>query len=69
VDSVVRHLKCFDPLDNDLYIDGKAFGEMGGKYIFSRFELDNENEIEMELIGVYGTDRNPYAVYVYALGT
>ena len=39
------------------------------KYIFSRFELDNEDEIEMELIGVYGTDRNPYAVYVYALGT
>ena len=67
--SVVSHLKSFEPLDKDLYIDGKAFGEMGGKYIFSRFELDNENEIEMELIGVYGTDRNPYAVYVYALGT
>lgn len=67
--SVVSHLKSFEPLDKDLYIDSKAFGEMGGKYIFSRFELGNEDEIEMELIGVYGTDRNPYAVYVYALGT
>ncbi len=64
--SVVSPLKSFEAADKDLYIDSDAFVEMGGKYIFSRFEISNGEEIGMELIGAYGTDGKPYAVYVYA---
>lgn len=65
--SVVSPLKSFEAADKELYIDSKAFEEMGGKYIFSRFELSNAKETGLKLIGGYGLEGKPYAVYVYAL--
>ena len=40
--------------DRHLYLDSEQFVKMGGKYLFSRYELDNAEEL----------DDFPYAVYI-----
>lgn len=64
-DSVVSNFKSFTAADRDLYIDTEAFGELGGKYIFSRFELSNAEELGLGFVKAYGTEASPYMVYLY----
>ncbi|MFR3251018.1 MAG: DUF6044 family protein [Eisenbergiella sp.] len=38
--------------DHHLYLDSEQFVKMGGKYLFSRYELDNAEELGFTLRGV-----------------
>jgi hypothetical protein len=51
--------------DNNLRIDSNAFGELNGKYIFSRIEITNSKELKMHLINVYSDDESPYTIWLY----
>lgn len=51
--------------DKHLYIDGDQFRKMGGTYIFSRYELDNMDELGFLPEGVYETENSPYTIYLY----
>ncbi len=63
--SIVSNSKSFDVTDNDIYIDTDAFRSMGGKYIFSRYELANAGEKQLELVRKYTVRDVPYAVWLY----
>ena len=39
--------------------------ELGGRYIFSRFELSNAEEAGLRFVKAYGTEKSPYMVYLY----
>ncbi len=66
--SVVSQFKSFTVEDKDIYIDVRAFEELGGSYIFSRFELSNAEEAGLYLVKAYEPEEAPYAVYVYRCG-
>lgn len=63
--SVVSNSKSFTIADQRLYMDAQAFEELGGKYLFSRFELSNEEEAGFCFVRAYGTEESPYMVYLY----
>lgn len=63
--SVVSQSKSFTAEDEDIYMDVQAFKGLGGKYIFSRFELSNAETAGLSLIKAYGREGAPYAVYLY----
>lgn len=63
--SVISSSKSFDVTDHDIYIDTAAFRGMGGKYIFSRYELTNAGERQLELVRKYTASDVPYAVWLY----
>lgn len=54
--------------DHHLYLDSKQFVKMGGKYLFSRYELDNAEELGFSLRGVYENENSPYTIYLYEIG-
>lgn len=58
----VRKLEISDP---NLYIDGAAFRDMGGKYIFSRLEIANADKLGLALHGIYTQESSPYTIYLY----
>ena len=41
------------------------FKRLGGRYIFSRIDLGNAEEIGLTLIGTYTDEASPYTLYVY----
>lgn len=51
--------------DMHLYIDGDQFRRMGGTYIFSRYELENMEELGFGLRGIYADESSPYTIYLY----
>lgn len=53
--------------DRHLYLDSEQFVKMGGKYLFSRYELDNAEELGFSLRGVYSDEGSPYTVYLYEI--
>ena len=53
--------------DRHLYLDSEQFVKMGGKYLFSRYELDNAEELGFFLRGIYSDDDSPYTVYLYEI--
>ncbi len=63
--SVVSSLKSFQAADSEICMDAQAFEELGGKYIFSRFELSNAEETGIRFVKAYGTEASPYMVYLY----
>ncbi len=63
--SAVSNYKSFTVSDSRLYIDAQAFGELGGRYLFSRYALSNAEELGLRLVNAYGTDGAPYKVYLY----
>lgn len=64
-ENTYQPLKELNISDTKLYIDGDIFREMGGKYIFSRIEISNGEELGLELIGTYRNETSPYTIYVY----
>ena len=54
--------------DTHLYIDADQFRRMGGRYLFSRYELTGMREMGFTLRGVYTHPRSPYTVYLYETG-
>jgi len=53
--------------DKKLWIDGEQFAKMGGRYLFSRYELENMQELGFELQGVYTQKDSPYTIYLYEM--
>ncbi|MDO4333713.1 MAG: DUF6044 family protein [Eubacteriales bacterium] len=51
--------------DLHLYIDADQFRKMGGTYLFSRYELENMEEMGFWLTGVYSGENSPYTIYLY----
>ncbi len=64
-ENTYQPLKQLSISDTKLYIDGDAFREMGGSYIFSRIEISNVDELGLELFGEYTQETSPYVIYVY----
>ena len=49
----------------ELSINADALQKLGCKYIFSRVEITNAEECELQFVSVYEVENIPYAVYVY----
>jgi hypothetical protein len=65
--SIVSNSKSFDLTDHDIYIDTDAFRDMGGKYIFSRYELTNAADSGLSLVKKYSADDVPYDIWLYTI--
>ena len=52
---------------NNLYIDTSAMKNLGGKYIFSRINISNSEELNIELIDVFVEESTPYEIYLYQI--
>lgn len=51
--------------DSNLYIDTESFKALDGVYLFSRFEIDNAQELELTCLGSFTEKTSPYTIYVY----
>lgn len=49
----------------DLNIDVEAFKALNGKYIFSRVEISNAEDLSLQLKGICTDKNSPYVIYVY----
>lgn len=58
-------LKDLQIRDKNLFIDMEVFEEMGGRYIFSRFAVENGKELGLQLYGIFTEKSSPYRIYVY----
>ncbi len=63
--SIVNATKTVYATDYDIYIDGDAFRELGGEYIFSRLELTNAKEVGLELVESDTAQDGSCTIYVY----
>lgn len=54
--------------DNDIYIDALALKNLGCKYIFSRIDISNTDEVGIKLLKSYTDNSSPYTIYVYTIG-
>ena len=63
--SIVAAVRDYQVTDSDIYIDLDAFKALGGRYIFSRIEISNGEEIGLTLAGTYTHEDSPYILYVY----
>ena len=63
--SNVNARRDYEYTDEDLYIDLDAFKDWGGRYIFSRVELNNAKEVGLDLIDEYSDESSPYTIYLY----
>lgn len=51
--------------DTSLSIDADAYKELGGQYIFSTIEINNQKELGLNLKGIYTQETSPYTIYLY----
>lgn len=51
---------------DDLNTDMEAFKALNGKYIFSRVEISNAENLSLQLKGIYTDESSPYVIYVYS---
>ena len=63
--SIVSATKTVYATDYEIYIDEEAFRALGGKYIFSRLELTNAENVGLRLVGHYTAQDGSCTVYVY----
>ncbi|MCM1134455.1 MAG: DUF6044 family protein [Clostridium sp.] len=63
--SIVNASRDYSVSDKNIYIDTEAFKALGGRYLFSRIDLTNEEEAGLLLAGVYTHEKSPYTLYVY----
>ena len=63
--SIVSATKTVYATDYDIYIDEESFRNLGGTYIFSRWELTNADEAGLRLLDSYTLDDAAYTIYVY----
>ncbi len=65
-DSIVMATRSYTGVtDNNIYIDSDALSDISCKYIFSRIDISNAVEKNLELKGIYTDESSPYKVYVY----
>lgn len=63
--SIVQAARTIYATDRNLYIDTDAFKTLNGTYIFSRWELENADELGLQLVNVYETENIYYTIYLY----
>ncbi|MCM1251906.1 MAG: DUF6044 family protein [Clostridium sp.] len=66
--SIVNATKTVYATDYDIYIDEESFRNLGGKYIFSRWEITNADEADLRLLNSYHLEDAAYTIYVYESG-
>ena len=54
--------------DSRLYLNADQFRRMGGRYLFSRYELSGVEEMGFTLHQVYTDPSSPYTIYLYETG-
>lgn len=64
--SIVSATKTVYATDDRLYMDGEAFGALGGQYLFSRIKLSNAQDVGLTLLGEYTAQDKSMTVFVYA---
>ena len=60
-------LRVMELNDKRLVVNLDELKSLDCKYIFSRIEFSNADEIGITLIGTYTDDSSPYTIYVYTL--
>ena len=63
--SIVSATKTVYATDDRIYMDGEAFGALGGKYLFSRIRFSNAQDAGLSLLGEYTARDGSMTVYVY----
>lgn len=63
--SIVSATKTVYATDDRIYIDGKAFRELDGEYLFSRIKLSNAEEVGLSLVREYIAEDESMTIYVY----
>ena len=63
--SIVSATKTVYATDDRIYIDGEAFRDLGGEYLFSRIKLSNAEEVGLSPVGEYTAEDGSMSVYVY----
>lgn len=67
-DSIVMATRSMTGVTDDtLYADTAALRELGCKYIFSRIDISNADEMGINSVGEYSGYGSPYRIYVYSL--
>lgn len=67
-DSIVMATKSMAGVtDETLYANTDALRELGCKYIFSRINISNTEELGLNMVGIYDGYGSPYTIYVYSL--
>lgn len=64
-ENVYEPIRNLEISDSNLYIDGDAFRDLGGRYIFSRLSVSNGDELGLQLRGTYTHPNSPYTIYLY----
>ncbi|MBR6391417.1 MAG: hypothetical protein IKS16_08765 [Lachnospiraceae bacterium] len=60
-------LRVMELNDDRLMADMDELKSLDCKFIFSRIEFSNSDELGLDLIGVYTHEKSPYTIYVYGL--
>lgn len=63
--SVVSASKTVYATDDRIYIDVKAFTDLGGEYLFSRIKLSNAKEAGLSFLGEYTAQDKSMTICVY----
>lgn len=63
--SIVSATKTVYATDDRIYMDGQAFRELGGEYLFSRIKLSNAEDAGLSFRGEYTADDGSMTIYVY----
>lgn len=63
--SIVQATRTIYATDRNLYVDTDAFKTLNGTYIFSRWELENADELGLQLVNVYEAENIYYTIYLY----
>jgi hypothetical protein len=65
VDSIWSPARTKMVSDKRLLIDVNAFKNLNGKYIFSRIDLSNNEELGLKLLSKYTDKNSPYSIWLY----
>ena len=60
-------LRNLEVTDKRLVVNLDELKSLDCKYIFSRIEFSNADELGIKLVGAYSDDSSPYTIYVYDL--
>ena len=60
-------LRVMDPEDKRLVADMEELKSLDCRYIFSRIDISNADEIGIDLVGTFTDESSPYTIYVYEL--
>lgn len=60
-------LRSLEVTDKRLVVNLDELKSLDCRYIFSRIELSNADELGIKLVGTYTDDSSPYTIYVYDL--